>query len=67
MDNKNEIMKAYFGVENWLYGEGKNKPLEIKSAILWGALKTAKNSGAIDWDTMRMMYGEYMSKAMGLN
>lgn len=32
-------MSAYFDLENWLYNEGgKDKPVEIKSAIVWGGL-----------------------------
>ena len=72
MENKDidqkglSVMQAYFKVENYLYGDGKNKPIEIQSAILWGALSVAHYHGDIDWDTMRNLYGEFMSKKMGL-
>lgn len=65
-DRNARVMTAYFNSENWLYGEAKDKPIEIKSAICWGALSLAYNMGAIDWNTMRELYGEYMSKAMDL-
>src|SRR5690606_8195932 len=40
---KQSTLTAYFDIENWLYGGGKNKPLEIKAAILWGALSVVHN------------------------
>ena len=61
-----KVMRAYFKVENWLYGDGKEKPVEIQSAMLWGALMVAHNHGDIDWDEMRNLYGEFMSKKMDL-
>ncbi|MDF2841654.1 MAG: hypothetical protein K0R00_80 [Herbinix sp.] len=64
--NDNTVMKAYFSLETWLYGDGKDKPLEIKSAMLWGGLMVAHKHGDISWDQMREMYGEYISKAMNL-
>lgn len=63
---EDRIMQAYFQLENWLYGDGSKKPIEIQSAMLWGALRVVRNHGDIDWDTMRRLYGEFMSKKMGL-
>ena len=63
---ENTVMQAYFRVESFLYGAGKNKPIEIQSAMLWGALMVAYNHGDIDWDTMRNLYGEFMSQKMGV-
>lgn len=61
------VMQAYFDVEDWLHSEeGKKRPLEIQSAILWGALKMARSQGAIDWDDMRRLYGEFISHRMNL-
>ncbi|MFR9305519.1 hypothetical protein [[Clostridium] symbiosum] len=60
------ILPAYFKVEDFLYSNGKDKPLEIQSAMLWGALMVVRNHGDIDWDRMREMYGEFMSKKMDL-
>ena len=58
-------MVAYFELENWLY-EQKEKPIETKAAMLWGGLWVVNHMKSIDWDTMRTMYGEFMSKQMGL-
>lgn len=58
-------MTAYFTLENWLY-EQKDKPTEIKSAMIWGDLRIVKEMGVISWDEMRNLYGEFMSKQMGL-
>lgn len=52
-------------LEDWLYKQ-KEKPLELKSAILWGGLFVLREMDCIDWDTMRKMYGEFMSKQMNL-
>jgi hypothetical protein len=66
-EEKLDGMRAYFHVEDFLYGEhGKDKPLEIKSAMVWGALIVVRDMGCIDWDTQRQLYGEFMSKQMGL-
>lgn len=62
---KKSAKKAYFELENWLYKQ-KDKPIEIKSAMLWGGLFVLHGAGEIDWDTMRNLYGEFMSKQMGL-
>lgn len=58
-------MLSYYKLEDWLYKQ-KDKPIEIKSAMVWGALNVLTNMGEIDWNTMRQMYGEFMSKQMGL-
>lgn len=58
-------MSAYFSLENWLYKQ-EDKPLEIKSAMLWGGLWVVHHMKCIDWDCMRNMYGEFMSKQMKL-
>lgn len=63
---EDSVMQSYFKVENWLYGDGGKKPVEIQSAMLWGALMVAHHHGDIDWDRMREMYGEFMSKKMDL-
>lgn len=34
--------------------------------MVWGALWVVKEHGDIDWDTMRKLYGEFMSKKMNL-
>lgn len=65
MAKQKSAMTAYFELEQWLY-EQKNKPVEIKSAMLWGGLFVLHNSGMIDWDSMRSLYGEFMSKQMDL-
>lgn len=62
---KERPMSAYFSLENWLYDQ-KNKPVELQSAMLWGGLWVVKELGCIDWNTMREMYGEFMSKKMNL-
>jgi len=59
------VKQAYFDLENWLYKQ-EEKPIEIKSAMLWGGLSVLHNAGEIDWDTMRNLYGEFMSKQMNL-
>lgn len=64
---EDSVMQSYFKVENWLYGDGGKKPVEIQSAMLWGALMVAHHHGDIDWDRMREMYGEFMSKKMDLH
>lgn len=64
-DKKTRPMSAYFSLENWLYSQ-KEKPVEIKSAMLWGGLWVIHHMDQINWDTMRNMYGEFMSKQMGL-
>lgn len=67
LEEKNGALKAYFSLEDWLYTDGgKNKPVEIQSAMVWGALWVAQKQGEIDWDTMRGLYGEFMSKKMNL-
>lgn len=59
-------MSAYFALEDWLYNDGKEKDLETKSALIWGGLFVVEKMGCIDWDDMRRMYGEFMSKQMKL-
>lgn len=63
---KGNVMSAYFKVEDFLYGAGKDKSLEIKSAMIWGALMVIFNHGDIDWDSTRNLFGEFMSKQMDL-
>lgn len=62
-ENKTPIT-AYFTLENWLHEQ--DKPTEIKSAMIWGGLWVMKEMGVISWDEMRNLYGEFMSKQMGL-
>lgn len=57
-------MTAYFSLEDWLYHE--DKPIEIKSAMIWGGLWVVSKMGCISWDEMRKLYGEFMSKQMDL-
>ena len=57
---------GYFALEAYLYQEGKDKPLEIKSAMIWGALSILYRTNRITWDNMRKLYGEFMSKTMEL-
>lgn len=62
-----EPMAAYFSLEDWLYdSNNENKPVEIKSAMIWGALWIVKQMGCIDWDSMKSCYGEFMSKQMNV-
>lgn|GEM_PF-2614100 len=36
---KERPMSAYFDLEDWLYNKiGKDKPIEVKSAMAWGGL-----------------------------
>lgn len=58
-------MTEVFNMESWLYAQ-KDKPIEIKAALYWGALRVACSTKAIDWDTQRLLFGEYMSKQLNL-
>lgn len=58
-------MTAYFNLEDWLYEED-DKPVETKSAMIWGGLLVVHKMGCITWDEMRKLYGEFMSKQMNL-
>lgn len=60
----NTPMTAYFSLEDWLYKD--DKPIEAKSAIIWGGLWVVRQIGCITWDEMRGLYGEFMSKQMNL-
>ena len=64
--DKTSVMKAVFSVQDWLYGNGKDKPVDIKAAMMWGALWVAHEHGDIDWDGMRRIFGEFMSHQMNL-
>lgn len=55
---------AYYTLEDWLYTEGKDKDIKIKSAMIWGSLWILYQMGVIDWNKVRTMYGEFMSKNM---
>lgn len=62
-----EPMEAYFSLEDWLYdSHNADKPVEIKSAMIWGALWVVNQMGCIDWNSMRSCYGEFMSKQMNV-
>lgn len=64
---KQEPLAAWFDLECWLYdSKQKEKSIETKSAIAWGALWIVKKTGCIDWDAMRKLYGECMSHLMNL-
>lgn len=62
---KNSIMRSYFSLENQLYKD-KDKPVEIKSAMAWGALQIAEKCGTIEWNSVIRLYGEFMSNIMNL-
>lgn len=67
LEQRDSTMPAYFTLEDWLYnGAGKEKSKEIQAAMIWGALWVVKEHGDIDWDTMRRLFGEFMSKKMDL-
>lgn len=61
----NTPITAYFSLEDWMYRED-DKPIETKSAIIWGGLWVIHKMGCISWDEMREVYGEFMSKQMNL-
>jgi hypothetical protein len=62
---KRTPLEAYFALEDWLYSkENKEKSVDMKSSMIWGALFVLHKMEAIDWDQMRRMYGEFMSKTM---
>lgn len=63
--NDKTPMTAYFSLEDWLYEED-DKPIEIKSAMIWGGLWIVRTMGCIDFDEARKLYGEFMSKQMDL-
>lgn len=58
-------MDAYFSLENWMY-ESKDKPIEIKSAIIWGGLYILGKIGCINWEDTLRMYGDFISKNMNV-
>lgn len=58
-------MTAYFSLEDWLYKQD-TKSIDIKSAMIWGGLWVVHQIGCIDWNGMRNLYGEFMSKQMNL-
>ena len=64
-NTKNRPLGAYSSQENWLYNQ-KDKDTKTKSSMLWGGLWILKEMGIITWDEMRTMYGEFMSREMGL-
>lgn len=63
---ENKVMQAYFKVEDSLYGDKNNRPIETQSGIIWGALMVCHNHGDIDWNRARELYGEFMSKKMNV-
>lgn len=67
MEKQKDPLRAYFPVEDFLYLDaGKSKPLEIQAAMVWGALGVVHRLDVIDWDEMRNMFGEFMSKKLNL-
>ena len=64
-NTKNRPLGAYYSLENWLYNQ-KDNDTKTKSSMLWGGLWILKEMGIITWDEMRTMYGEFMSREMGL-
>lgn len=63
---KEDLMRSYFALEDFLYIHGKDKSIEIKSAMVWGALLVLSKNGSIDWETQRSLFGEFMSKQLNL-
>ena len=63
MDRPRNATAAVMSLECWLYKQ-TDKPLEVKAAMFWGALRAAE--GEIDWDTQRLLFGEFMSKLLKL-
>ena len=64
-NTKNRPLGAYYSLENWLYNQ-KDKDTKTKSSMLWGGLWILKEMGIINCHEMRTMYGEFMSREMGL-
>ena len=64
-NTKNRPLGAYYSLEIWLYNQ-KDKDTKTISSMLWGGLWILKEMGIITWDEMRTMYGEFMSREMGL-
>lgn len=58
-------MSAYTALENWLYMQD-DKPVDIKSAMIWGGLWVVHQMRCIEWGEMKNMYGDFMSKQMKL-
>lgn len=59
-------LSVYYRVEDFLFGSGKNKPIEIQAAIIWGALLVVHHEGYIEWSAALEIFGEFMSKKMDL-
>ncbi|MNW54949.1 hypothetical protein D3C74_325790 [compost metagenome] len=66
MSEKGDVRKAYLKLEDWMYGTGKGKPVEVQAAMIWGGLMVAYNCGAFEWDEAIKIFGEFMSKKMNL-
>jgi len=66
LEKDNDVKSAYFKLEDWMYGDGKEKPVEVQAAMVWGGLMVAHNCGAFDWNEARNLFGEFMSKKMNL-
>ena len=65
VNNNISFADAYSKFEKWL-NEQSNKSLNIKSTMLWSALKLVSDMNVIDEDVAKKMYGEFMFKQMEL-
>ena len=63
MDNSVSFADAYSRFEKCLNNQ-QNKSINIKSTMLWSALKLVSDMNIIDEDTMKKTYGEFMFKQM---
>lgn len=59
-------LEAWFRMEDHFYNDAKSKPIEMKAAMAWAALSICTGAKEITWDEQRLLFGEFISKAMGL-
>lgn len=59
-------MKAYRKTEDFV-NESKDIPLEIKAAMIWGALTVVCNQGDLTLDKRKSIFGDFMSKQLNLS
>ncbi|MGF6375025.1 glutaredoxin 2 [Clostridiales Family XIII bacterium PM5-7] len=55
-----KITESFYGFEKVI--RESNKPIEIKSALIWGALQMVYCSEEISWDELIDMYADFMAK-----
>lgn len=60
------LMAGYLDFESNIIQNYKNTPIEIQSAMIWGALSMLTSQKTIDWETQKSIYGEFMSHRMKL-